>query len=205
MKMTGDHHIGPLSKPLRGIPFDQGDRVESPCVPLLGAAVPVEETGDPQGRGPGEKAGEDSHRRRPEEGSEETIPPVVGVDLIPVAEVTSNPVERHLHRPGENLGTDLLRDDRTEIEVVVPLQPDDPHAGTGESSEPMDDRTVRREKKGGGADPEVEEIPQDDERVDRPFTSVEELEQTAIIPVCRFLQVSIGNKCLAHGGSHYNI
>ena len=138
-----------------------------------------------------------------EHGPQAPIAIVTTVHLVAVTEIKPPAVQFHDYRTGMDGSLQRLGENRPQVEVMVPLQTDQPHTVPDEALQPFQNRLVLRIVDAGSTEPEFKQIPEDEDGLNSRGQGIEETEQMPVIGILRAPQMGVGNENGVHAG-HYS-
>lgn len=199
MEVGADNRIALFAESFLGECMEQVTvvplRVSFCVIPFAAAGHVSGQTEDCRGR----DKGKDSFRGSIVQKEPEKPGPVItGVDLVSVAEKAFPAVQIQDRGAGKDGCSDGFREVNSHVKVMVPLKIDDAGSGVREPPQLLQYGQVVGEKGGPVADPELEQVPEDEQRFRRAVQFGKESRKGPVIFIIGIPQVSIGNEYLSH-------
>ena len=127
---------------------------------------------------------------------------VPAVHLVAMAKVDHPPFQFKHRGPFEYARLQGLFKERAHVKVVVPLEIDDFSAVHSKVLQRVQHRQIMTVRNGAVADPEFEQIAENEECVGGATQGGQELEQHSIVMVVGAAEMGIGDKYVTHGGNY---
>jgi hypothetical protein len=135
--------------------------------------------------------------------TEESIAVILAIDLVAMTKVDLLAPYLQNGAPFMYLRLQLFAKEAIEVEIVVPLEVDDPHAAPPHPLQALYNFPIVAVDGARVADPEFEQVTQNIQGVRVRWKSLQKTDQDPIVGIFGTSQVCIGDEYLAHLGNIY--
>jgi len=122
---------------------------------------------------------------------QQTVAPVSRIGQISVTEIDPFAVKFHDNRSGMQFGADPCSKNRSQVQIVIPFQVDQPGAAAGQSGKRRKQRFLLRKIKGRQTDAEIKKIAEDAEQIGSAPLFFKKAEQQTVIGIIGMMKMGI--------------